>query len=41
MNKQYATPVVDVTVWERRNVFLAASTEDEETNAEDNVITWG
>lgn len=40
MNKQYSQPTVDVTAWERRNVFLATSEEDQKTNAEDNVIGW-
>ena len=40
MNKQYSQPTVDVTVWERKNVFLATSAEDQKTNAEDNVIGW-
>ena len=41
MDKEYTAPSVELTVWERRNVFLATSSEDGETNAEDNVIPWG
>ena len=40
MNKQYATPSINVMVWEQKNVFLASSLEDAATNAEDNVIGW-
>jgi hypothetical protein len=35
-NKQYSTPSLDVTLWERKDVFLAVSADEDK----DNIIQW-